>query len=86
LGNSSTTDNDLAHIDPETLLARFMHEEPLDIGRIEEIMCMYFILFYLFLVFLALATSGVGVLGRFWVDSIVLPCIDGNSYGMQSYN
>jgi hypothetical protein len=66
-GNSSTTDNDLAHIDPEKLLAKFMHEEPLDVGRIEGIMCMYFILFYLFLVFLALATAGVGVLGGYWL-------------------
>jgi hypothetical protein len=72
LGNSLTTNKDLAHIDPETLLARFMHEEPLDIRRIEEIMCMYFILFYLFLVFLALATAGVGALGSFWLITSLL--------------
>lgn len=57
LGNSPITDNDLGHIDPK----------PLDIERIDGIMCSYLILFYLFLLFLALATAGVGVLGGFWL-------------------
>src|SRR5271156_3962751 len=67
LGNPSTADNDLGHIDPKTLLARFMDEDPLDIERIGEIIYLFLVLFYLFLVFLALATAGVGVLGGFWL-------------------
>lgn len=67
----------LPQVDPRSLLARFMREEPLDIREIEVMISFYLLLTYILMPILALSNAGVGSLwvwypGLFVFSAIVL--------------